>query len=219
MVAKAVLAMTLISRSKIFSKNMNEKGFTLIEVMIVLALVGALIGYGAPRIFKKQSNIKSVARHFLVLSREIRNKARLSNSTYRLVIEMDDKNSKYWVEKASGPRTIDIEAAELEKEKNSDKKSDKENAPPPLFQTDKSLSKGDQKLPDGLRFGQVETVNLKAPITSGTAYIHFFPEGFVEAAAIQITDGNKLTWTLVFNPLTGQADIIEKAQSLKEIKR
>lgn len=195
---------------------MKQRGFTLIEVMIVLALVGALIGYGAPRLFKKQNNIKSVARHFLVLSREIRNKARLSNSTYRLVIQMETKNEKYWVEKANGPKPIDPEAAEKERENQN---KDKENAPPPLFQKDKTLSKGEQSLPDGLHFGQVETVNSKSPISTGTAYIHFFPEGFVEAAAIQITDGNKLTWTLVFNPLTGQADIVEKELSLKDTKR
>lgn len=198
---------------------MNRRGFTLIEVMIVLALVGALIAYGAPRMFKKQTNIKSVARHFLVLSREIRNKARLSNSTYRLVIQMEANDEKYWVEKANGPAAIDLEAAEQERENSKNSDSKKEDSPPPLFQIDKSLSKKPTALPDGLRFGQVETVNTKAPLSSGTAYIHFFPEGFVEAAAIQITDGNKLTWTLVFNPLTGQADIIEKAQSLKDIQR
>lgn len=197
---------------------MKQRGFTLIEVMIVLALFGALIAYGAPRLFKKQNNIKSVTRQFLVLSKEIRNKARLSNATYRLVIEMEEKKGRYWIEKANGPRTIDLEAAEKEREeKNS--KTDKENTPPPLFQIDKSLLKGEKTLPDGLRFAQVETVNTKSPVSSGTAYIHFFPEGFVEAAAIQLTDGNNLTWTLVFNPLTGQADIIEKAQSLKDIQR
>ncbi|MGE5086713.1 MAG: Tfp pilus assembly protein FimT/FimU [Bacillota bacterium] len=195
---------------------MNRRGFTLIEVMIVLALVAALITIGAPRIFKKQNNIKATARHFMVLSREIRNKARLSNSTYRLVIDMEGSPHKYWVEKANGPQPIDPDAAEKEREKSKDKE---EGAPPPLFQIDKSLTKKEKDLPDGFRFAQVETVNTQEPISSGKAYIHFFPEGFVEAAAIQISDGNKLTWTLVFNPLTGQADIIEKAQSLKDIQR
>lgn len=194
----------------------GQRGFTLIEIMIVLAIIAALIVVAAPRLTKKDGNIKNVARHFLVLSKEIRNKARLSNSTYRLVINMDPQDEKYWVEKANGPQAIDPEAYEKEKEKEKDSK---ENAPPPLFQIDKSLTKKEQTLPSGLRFGSVETVNMKAPMTEGTAYVHFFPEGFVEASAIQITDGNKLTWTLVFNPLTGQADIIEKAQALKDIQR
>lgn len=193
----------------------SKRGFTLIEIMVVLGIIAALITVAAPRIMKKDPNIKSVARNFIVLSKEIRNKARLTNSTYRLALNLDPKDSKYWIERASGPQPIDPDAYEKEKEK----KEDGEDAPPPLFQMDKSLIKKEKTLPSGLYFGSVETVNMRSPITSGTAYIHFFPEGFVEAAAVQITDGNKLTWTLVFNPLTGQADIIEKAQSLKDTQR
>ncbi|UOF02333.1 pilus assembly FimT family protein [Bdellovibrio reynosensis] len=193
----------------------SNRGFTLIEIMIVLAILAALIVVGAPRLLRKEGNIKNVARSFIVLSKEVRNKARLTNSTYRIVINMDPQDEKYWVERASGPQPVDPEAYEKAQEKSEDKDED---APPPLFQIDKSIGK-EKTLPRGLRFGSVETINMKSPMTSGTAYVHFFPEGFVEAAAIQITDGNKLTWTLVFNPLTGQADIIEKAQSLKDIQR
>lgn len=182
--------------------------------MIVLAIVAGLITVAAPRLMKKDGNIKPVARKFIVLSKEVRNKARLANSTYRLAIDMDSKEGKYWIERANGPQPVDPKAYEKAKETK-----DREDQPPPLFQMDKSLFKKEQTLPKGLRFGSVETVNMTSPMTSGIAYVHFFPEGFVEAAAIQITDGNKLTWTLVFNPLTGQADIIEKAQSLKDTQR
>ncbi len=194
---------------------MSQKGFTLIEIMIVLAILAAVLVVGAPRLVKKENNIKSVAHKFIVLSKEIRNKARLSNSTYRLVINIDPQDEKYWVEKANGPQPVDPEAMEKEREKS----EKDEEAPPPLFQIDKSVFKKEQSLPSGLHFASVETVNTKAPITSGVAYIYFFPEGFVEASALQITNGNNLTWTLVFNPLTGQADIIEKASSLKDIQR
>ncbi|WII71932.1 type II secretion system protein [Bdellovibrio sp. 22V] len=193
---------------------MSQKGFTLIEIMIVLAIMGALIAIGVPRLMNKEENVKTVARHLLVLSKEIRNKARLTNSTYRLVIDMDPQEPKYWVEKASGPQKIDPELYEKEKEEEKG-----EDAPPPLFQLDKSLTKKEKVLPGKLRFISVETVNMKAPMTDGIAYIHFFPEGFVEAAAVQIQMANNSIWTLVFNPLTGQADIIEKAQSLKDIQR
>lgn len=193
----------------------KNRGFTLIEVMIVLALVAALVAFGVPRLFKKDNNIRKVARQFIAMSREIRNQARLSNSTFRIVIVLDDKGDTYWVERANGLQPIDPNAAEKEKEKD----EDKENAPPPLFKKDNFLFKKDKELPSGLRFSSIETMNMKAPQTSGTAYIYFFPEGFVEAAAVQIAGPNNVTWTLVFNPLTGQADIIEKAQALKDIQR
>ncbi|MNL22982.1 hypothetical protein D3C87_1443480 [compost metagenome] len=84
---------------------------------------------------------------------------------------------------------------------------------------DKSLTKKEQTLPGDLRFQAVETINSKTALTSGTAYIYFFPEGLVEAATVQITAGPNNVMTLIFNPLTGQADVVQKAQSLKEIKR
>jgi general secretion pathway protein H len=197
---------------------MNKKGFTLIEVMIVIAIIAGLIAVGAPRLLKKDANMKTTARQLTVLVKEIRNHAKLFNSTYRLVIRMDEGQESYWVEKGNGPQLLDPEKIAKEIEKKNKKEKPEEDAPPPLFQIDKSLSKKEKDLPKALHFAQVETTNLSAPITSGIAYIHFFPQGIMEAAAIQLTD-KKNTWTLVFNPLTGQADIIEKAVNLKDLDR
>ncbi|MNJ98556.1 Type II secretion system protein G precursor [compost metagenome] len=195
---------------------MNRRGFTLLEIMIVVAILGALVAFAAPRLFKKDnSNVRTVARSFIVLSKTIRDKARLTNSTYRLVINMDESANTYWVERANGPMLLDPNEAEKEKERE----QDKDNAPPAAFQVDKSIFKKEKTLPGILRFGSLETINSKAPMSAGTGYIYFFPEGLVEASALQITNGTNLTWTLVFNPLTGQADIVPKAQSLKDIQR
>jgi general secretion pathway protein H len=199
--------------------SMNRRGFTLIEVMVTIAIMAGLIAVGAPRLLKKEGSIKDVARNVTVLVKEIRNRARLFNATYRLVIRMDEGNHAYWVEKGNGPVLIDPEKLkkELEDQKNKKEKPE-EGAPPPLFQADKSIIKTEKKLPPNLKFTQVETINMTEPITSGLAYIHFFPEGMLESSAIQISDGRNHTWTLVFNPLTGQADIIEKAVSLKNVE-
>lgn len=201
----------------------QKKGFTLIEVMIVLAIVAAIVTLGMPRLFKNKDTMKTVSRHLLVLSRSVRDKARLNNSTYRIVIRMEPNNDAYWVEKANGVQLIDPELMTEEGQKKAkdeaENRSSDEKPPPPVFQMDKSVMKKEKQLPSDVHFSSFESVNLKEPITQGEVYIHFSPEGFVEASALQMTNSNKATWTLVFNPLTGQADIVEKAQSLKDIQR
>ena len=195
---------------------MNRKGFTLIEVMIVIAIMVALIALGAGRMLKKDGNPKPVLRHLTVLVKEIRNHARLFNSTYRLCLRLDDGQEAYWVEKGNGGVLLDPEKI-AEDMKHPDKKPDKD-APPPMFQMDKSMLKKERTLPKNLHFAQVETANTADPVKTGVAYIHFFPQGIMEAAAIQLTD-KKNIWTLVFNPLTGQADVMDKAVSLKDLTR
>lgn len=190
----------------------SRSGFTLIEILIVLAIIGAAMSIAMPRLFRKEGNIKSVTRTFLVLGKEVRNRARLSNSTMRLVLDLNPQDPKYWVEKANGAKLIDPEA-EKEKEKESDEEK------PAEWQIDTVLTKDKKALPDGLYFGAVETIHMKAPQTEGVAYVHFFPEGLMEAASVQITDRKKLTWTLIYNPLTGQADIATEARSLKDVTR
>lgn len=191
----------------------NRRGFTLIEILIVLAILAGMVTIGAPRLLKSQENLKTVARRLMVLTKETRNRARLNNSTYRLAFKIEDKSSSYWVERASGAKMIDLQAEEAAlKDDSKDKK-------PPLFQIDKSLSKKETQLPKEMRISMVETINTKNPIVNGMAYIHYSPEGFVEASVIQISNSKNQVWTLVINPLTGQADIVEEAKSLKDLQR
>lgn len=196
----------------------GSRGFTLIEVMIVIAIMAGLIAIGAPKLLRKKTNVKTTIRQMVVLVKEIRNQAKMFNSTYRLVIRIEEGQSSYWVEKSNGPALIDKDKLQEEIENKNKGEKPEEDAPPPLFQLDKRLTKKEKVLPENLSFAQVETMNMSQPVTSGIAYIHFFPEGLMEASTIQITD-KKNTWTLVFNPLTGQADILEKAVNLKDLSR
>lgn len=189
----------------------NRKAFSLLEMMMVLAIIGGIIALGLGRIRKRDNDIKKVAREFYVLGKEIRNQARLKNSTYRLVIQLDEGQQQYWVESAQGFQgRID--------EKAQEKLRDEEKTPE-VFQRDQSVIKKDSKtLPSGLFFKSVETLNQE-PILTGIARIYFFSNGFVETAALQITDRKKTTWTLIFHPLTGQADIIPEERTLTDVKR
>src|ERR1044072_3106016 len=80
----------------------SKKGFTLLEIIVVLGIMGAIIALGLGRVRKKDNDLKKVARDFYVLGKEIRNAARLKSNTYRLMIRLDEGAQSYWVESATG---------------------------------------------------------------------------------------------------------------------
>ena len=144
-----------------------------------------------------------------MLAKEIRNQARLTSSTLRLVVQFDKKSPKYWVEKASG-----LELRDTDKKETSE---DDEDGPKSSFQIFKTLTKKEKELPKGFYFNSLEVTNQSA-VSEGYGFIYFSPEGFVDASALQISN-EKNTWTFIFNPLTGQADFLPGAKSLKEVSR
>ena len=212
MVKRGERALTLISPLKHFNLKAS-KGFTLVEILIVLAIFARIAAMGIPALFKKSDNIKKVARQLTSLTKEVRNRAKLKNSTYRIVFDMRAEPHRYWVEYSQGSKPI---PANLYEEKTDDESPSTQSQ---RFQKDLTILKKERELPNGLSFASVETINTKAPITEGFAYVHYFPEGFVEAAVIQVTNKSNLTWSFVISPLTGQCEIIEEAKSLKDLNQ
>lgn len=217
MAEKAEMDTVKTSRLKSSNNFSRKAGFTLLEVMIVLGILGAMLAFGMPRLQGPKNNVKTVARKMATLSREIRHQARIKKMTYRLVLSMGESNSnqahKYWVESAPANTLIPSQQTLESLAKLSD-----EERPQAQFQPVEKLVKGQRELPPGLFFGSVETQSDQAPITSGEAYIYYSAEGLVEQALVQITNRDKLFWTLVFNPLTGHVEIVERALQLKDMQ-
>lgn len=113
---------------------------------------------------------------------------------------------------------IDKKKFDAEREKAKSTFKDEE-APASPFKPDSSIFKKEQSLPSGYRFVQIESGAHDLILKDGLAYIHFFPQGLIEPSAIQISDPKKNVWTLVFNPITGQTDIIPEAKELKDLAR
>lgn len=187
-------------------------------MMVVLTIIGAVIGVAGPRLFDKKADTRRVFRDFIVAGKDLKSRAKLSNSTYRLAFDLNPKGQSWWVEKSN--KNIVLDKAKLEKEleaaKNPDSSAEK---PPPVFQPDTSIFKKKQTLASGYKFVQIESASLDMILTDGLAYIHFFPQGLIESSAIQIQDPKGTIWTLIYNPLTGRADILPEAKLLKDLAR
>ena len=194
----------------------NRKGFSLLEIVVVLTIIGAIIALAGPRLFDKKSDTRKVFRDFIVAGKDLKSRAKLSGLTYRLAFDLNEKEQQWWVEKANKPVTLDKSKIELERESSLIADADK---PPPAFQADTSIFRKKQSLPSGYKFKQVESGTLDMVITEGMAYIHFFPQGLIETSALQIEDPKKNIWTLVYNPLTGRSDVIPEAKGLKDLAR
>lgn len=181
-----------------------------------MAILGAIIGVGVPKLFNNSGNVKRVIRTFSVMGKQIKSKARLFNKTYRLAIRLDENKQAYWVESTNEQR-LSLKKIEDEDKAAKDKKDD---APPSLFTLDSQVFKKEQTLPKEVKFVSVETQSTNGPRTEGIAYIYFSPEGQTEPSVIQLSNDKKsFTWSLVYNPLTAQLDIIESAKSLKDLER
>lgn len=197
-------------KSQVRHKTKTTSGFTLIEILIVLGILAAVIALGINRIRKNENHIKSTIRELSVLSREIRNHARLTQSTMRLMIELAPEGSKYWVEKGTANDLRDLkEVFKTENDNNVDEKKKS------TFVLYKKLTKKQKTLAKGISFKSLEVLNME-PLGEGLSAIYYSPEGYVEASVLQIGD-SKNTWSLVINPLTGFVDIIDEARSLKDI--
>ena len=143
--------------------------------------------------------------------------SRLEHKTFRLVFHLDDKKAhSFWVESASGYVSESTE----EDEDNNDN-TDEEARVQTLntFQFDASILKEPISLPKPLLFRDIE---VEDEITkSGKAYIHFFPQGIIEEAAIHLSNekkGNKSGWTITYNSLTGKGHVIGKYIPLRNLR-
>lgn len=201
-----------LPKISLLKTSTNNRGFTLIEILIVLAILAGIIAVGMPRLRLNNNNIKKVVRDLTVLTKEIRNQSRLKSMTHRLVFKLEGNEHSYWVEYATGQVL-----AQSEDELKKIAEMSEEDRPANPFQKSTKFFKKDRILPAPYYFARIETSNRPTPVENGMAYIYFSPEGLVEQSVIQITDRKNMTWSLILNPLTGQADIVEKAFSIKDL--
>lgn len=79
--------------------------------------------------------------------------------------------------------------------------------PKAYFQPVKGPGSATLALEGGVRFARVMTAHLEEPAEDGIAYIYFFPQGHAEPAIVQLRDGHEGDYSVVLNPLTGQAKV------------
>ncbi len=218
------------------------RGFTLIEIMVVLLIMGLVASLGVTgfRAVTK-SDLRATTAHLSGAIRYLFDRASITGKYHRLVIDLTE--GKYWAE-VSDDRFYAPNEAESQsdrKKRESDEAAADEDERKRLEKQQNaygggSVSAGSSfdlaKLEVGefrprrarfaafketalkpvslkkLKIRSVYTPRMTEPVTSGRAYLYFYPLGQTEPAIVTLTDATgESVYSLVVHPITGRIRI------------
>ena len=197
----------------------QARGVTLVEVLIVVALIGMLAGaviFGSGML--GSSRLRGAA---TLISAGVRTGIARANSTgrpTRLVLDLDGE--KMTLEEGSSSRMLREKgkpaggaqvATELEQaaKAESDRILEGPKAPRPEFKPVPLSSDTGANIEGGVDVVQVQTEHDEEPVTSGRAYVYFWPGGVAERAYIQLRRAGESTdgLTVTISALTGRTRV------------
>jgi len=191
----------------------NKAGMTLIEVLIVVAMIGLLFTLAVPTV----SNIfglsqKSAIRDLATKAREAFHSTVISGSIHRIVYDIT--NSQFWVER--GPQKVLLDSDESREKDEQNRSFFDEEKEDNSFSMAKRITSKKISLPSGVIFQDIITQQNIDPVTEGVVYTHFFPHGIIEQTLIHILDSNGRVASLVIEPIAGYTRLYQKLITKEE---
>ncbi|MEI6092992.1 MAG: prepilin-type N-terminal cleavage/methylation domain-containing protein [bacterium] len=188
----------------------KKKAFTLIEILIVLAIVGMIIGIGIPQVQRVfRTNLKSSAAKLSGLIRFAYDSSVVKGITHRIVFDFDKRSYKLEVSPKGDLISLDNEKAKKDAELKKSLDQDKESEKPPTFYPYEGEAGKEMVLPSGIIFDSIENISIKRKITSEIAYLYFFPQGMTENVIIRLKSekGEAGYYSIKVNPANARAKI------------
>lgn len=193
-----------------FSLN-NHKAFSLLEVMIVLAILASIATLTIPQLSSQNYSRKSFFRKLIALDKQLRSLAQLQNRTYRINFQIKSLQKKtptlFWVDYSNGRETIISPESELSKNQTSFNSE---------WEMAKKIFKKKQKLPRLLEIVNVELEGFKQALNSGLISIYFFPEGVTQKAVVHFSENKKSEWSFITHTFISKNNLLFKNISFKE---
>ncbi len=209
---------------------MKRNGFSLIEVLIVLGIIGTLAIFSATRPQSSQKDFDRFYRRFSSFSKKIRNQALLDGKTYRMVFLLsEDEPPQAWVEKAKEKSFLLGDEKESReafsqilkdfKNKESGKKPKKEDEEKKAFRKVSKFNFSKLQMPRNLKIKQIEISGIDYEIDEGVVAFHYFPHGMVEETSIQFVDSSDShKATLITESISGQIFKVTGHKRLKDLQ-
>ena len=198
----------------------RSRGVTLVEVLIVVALIGLLAGAAIGSGMLGSSKLRSAA---TLVAAGVRSGIARANSIgrpTRLVLDLD--GDRITIEEASSSRMLREKSkpaggaqvateAEQAAKAESDRILEGPRAPRTAFQPAPAFADAPtgRELGSGIDLVQVQTEHDEEPVTSGRAYVYFWPGGVTERAHVQLRRaGDPEGLTVTVSSLTGRTRVL-----------
>jgi len=182
----------------------NRKAFTLVELLIVLAIFGLVMGLGFPqikRIFR--SNLKSAAAQMSGMIRYGYDVSVIKGRIHRIAFDFDKGSYRLEVSNTDDLVSLEEETTQAEEKKKAELLASKdEPQKAPTFSPAEGEAGKDKKLPSGIIFDSIENTSTKKKKTTDVAYLYFFPAGLTEDVIIRLSGekNNSGFYSLRVNP-------------------
>jgi general secretion pathway protein H len=174
-------------------RGRKARGFTLLEIMVVIAIIGAIIAIAVPKFGSVfETNIKGAMRRFAGTVMFCFHESVIKQSVLRL--NMDPVLGEYWPTILISSGTVgeftDLGGSVVKK----------------------------AQLPAGIRFVDIVTPHDTFKKMDEPAFITFFPTGYAERALIHLADTTGHGYSLIVQPLTGEVEILDGYVDLVDVQ-
>jgi general secretion pathway protein H len=199
----------------------RSRGVTLVEVLIVVALIGLLAGgaifgsgmLGSSRLRSATTLVATGVRAGIARANSIGRPTRLVLDLDADRVTLEEASSSRMLREKSKPAGGAQVATEAEQaaKAESDRILDGPRAPRTAFQAAPAFADtpAGRELGSGIDLVQVQTEHDEEPVTSGRAYVYFWPGGMTERAHIQLRRaGDPEGLTVTVSSLTGRTRVL-----------
>lgn len=159
---------------------LDKRGYTLIELIVVLVLVGMMLTLAAPRLRHTllTDHLKGTARKLVGIIHNLRNEAVRAQQTYTLHVGLN--SNRFW----TGNTSMTGEEQALAREQSA-------------------------ALPADVRIRDV-WIKGEGKIAEGEAEIVFTPKGYTQMSAIHLRSEDGREITLELSPFIGKINVLDK---------